>query len=778
MKKSEFLRSLFLSLAIVSIVLVSLPLTVMAQDPGWPRQKTSKAGSIIYYQPQVDEWKDHKQLIFRTAFSLTPAGGKQVVGVAVINAKTDVNVDTRTVFVHDLEITETHFPSVEASAKPKLDELVRTFLPKDSSITVSLDRIVASVEKPAQVPTVTLKSDPPQIFVSNRAAILVHADGEPVMAKIKDTNLEFLINTNFPVFHDRDKKNYYVFTGKQWLTSTTLNGQWVRATTLPKDMNKVKKDPEWAGLAAAIPPPPTNEPAPTVFYATGPSEVILFTGTPVYSVIKGTNLVYASNTDSDVFVHTPSQTYYYLASGRWFRAKSLQGPWTYASADLPADFSKIPDGTPPARVLQYVPGTEAAKDAVMLAQVPTIATVDPVAAAAKASVTYNGSPEFKPIEGTSLYYAINTAEKVIRVGSSYYLCLNGVWFLSANPQGPWTTATSIPAEIYKIPPSSPVYNVTYVTQTTTSSGSVQSSYTAGYMGAFVVGMTVGAVLWCGTGYYYHPYYYYPAYGYPRYYGYPATYGYGAYYNHYSGAYGVARGVYGPYGGATGWASYNPYTGTYARGGSVYGPYGSASAGRAYNPYTGTSARAATVTTPYGSRTAAGAYNPYTGNAAATRQGSSPYGQWGTSVVSNGSQAIQTGHVSTSAGTVSGARTTSGGKAISSSGGYYGTGGTAVKTGSGDMYAAKDGTVYKNTGSGWQTNSGSGWSSVNTPTQQTRSTSANSANRQTMSSSTYNSLNSEMQNRQRGAAQTRNFQSSQRFGGARSGASRSGGGRRR
>jgi hypothetical protein len=30
----------------------------------------------------------------------------------------------------------------------------------------------------------------------------------------------------------------------------------------------------------------------------------------------------------------------------------------------------------------------------------------------------------------------------------------------------------------------------------------------------------------------------------------------------------------------------------------------------------------------------------------------------------------------------------------------------------NTYAANDGTVYKNTGSGWESNSGSGWNSVN------------------------------------------------------------------
>src|SRR4030095_4370754 len=110
------------------------------------------------------------------------------------------------------------------------------------------------------------------------------------------------------------------------------------------------------------------------------------------------------------------------------------------------------------------------------------------------------------------------------------------------------TAASVPKEIYSIPPSSPVYNVTYVTHTT-SDGTIQSSYHAGYFGQFIAGARLGAILANGTGYYYPPYYGYPVGGYPIYYPYACTYGVGAYYNPYLGAYGAARGVYGPDGGA-------------------------------------------------------------------------------------------------------------------------------------------------------------------------------------------------------------------------------------
>ena len=81
------------------------------------------------------------------AFSLTPAGGDETVGVVSVHAFTDVNVDARTVLLSGPTVTGTHFPSLDAGAAERMDRLVRTFLPPNSSIVISLDRLVASVEK-------------------------------------------------------------------------------------------------------------------------------------------------------------------------------------------------------------------------------------------------------------------------------------------------------------------------------------------------------------------------------------------------------------------------------------------------------------------------------------------------------------------------------------------------------------------------------------------------------------------------------------------------------
>ena len=751
-----------------------------AQDPGWPRQLVKPGGKLIVYQPQVDEWKNFNDITWRQAFQLTPAGGGEIVGAASFEGTTEVNTETHTVFMFNIRTLNTYFPGKDPATSAQLDQLLRSFVPQ--TYNASLDRLIAYLPKPQSVQTVNLRNDPPFIFVSYTPAILLGVDGEPVLAEIPKTDLKFVVNTMWPLFFDKNNSQYYLLLNNIWLSAGDLHGPWSRVMKLSKAFEKVPDSGKFAEVKKAVPPPQVaNAIVPQVFYSQFPAEVILFEGRPTYTTIPGTQLVYANNTDSPLFVYGATQTYYYLAAGRWFSSQNLTGPWTFASLNLPPDFARIPLSNPASAILASVPGTSQAKDAVLIAQIPTVMELNPATAAAQAKVDYTGSPQFAPIEGTTLQYATNTPDKVIQVGDVYYLCLQGVWFMSASAQGPWTTATSVPQVIYTIPPSSPVYNVTYVTQVTTSSGNVQSSYTAGYLGAFVMGAAVGAIVANGSGYYYPPYIGYPAYGYPVYHPYPTC--YGAY-----GAYGTSY--------------YHSSTGAYGVSQTTYGAYGSATRTASYNPYTGTSTRTASASTAYGKQTVGQAYNPYTGSYGATHQGSSPTAQWGSSYVSQGNKSATTQHYSTAQGTVASGQTSSGGKAAGASSAYGNT--VAGKSSNGDMYAGHDGNVYKDTGSGWQKSNGNGgWSNVNTSQQdksnyeqqhpnsqataqqdkssyqQQHPSSQASSQSMNQSHSSYGgsseNLDSEKQNRESGSTQSQHYQSGNHSSGGYGGGGRSWGG---
>jgi hypothetical protein len=57
-----------------------------AQDPGWPRKLVKPGGTVLVYQPQVDDWQNFTDIKWRAAFQLTPNGGKQIVGAASFEA--------------------------------------------------------------------------------------------------------------------------------------------------------------------------------------------------------------------------------------------------------------------------------------------------------------------------------------------------------------------------------------------------------------------------------------------------------------------------------------------------------------------------------------------------------------------------------------------------------------------------------------------------------------------------------------------------------------------
>jgi hypothetical protein len=296
-------------------------------------------------------------------------------------------------------------------------------------------------------------------------------------------------------------------------------------------------------------------------------------------------------------------------------------------------------------------------------------------------------PQFAPIEGTSLKYATNASADVIQLDDKYYLCTNGVWFVATSPTGPWKICTEVPKAIYTIPPSSPVYHVTYVKVEGSNDKEVTCSYSAGYYGAYVAGVAKGATLVWGTGYYYPPYVY--AAPVPIYHPYYATYG-------------VA-------------AAYYPYNGVYAVGGYAYGPYASAGSAAWYNPSTGGYGRAYTQQNPYGGRTSAWGYNPSTDTAWNTQQGHGYYSQWGTSTVTRGDQTIQTGHVVTN----------------------YGS--TAVAKGQNNLYAGHDGNAYKRDDNGnWSKWDNGGWQPVNPPSGNNGSTGQNNLSSQNQQNNRKNS----------------------------------------
>jgi len=665
------------------------PAAPAAPDGDWPRSLTTASGAaLVLYQPQISSWVDQKHIVAYTAVSYTPKGAaKPALGTVKVESDTSVALDERLVSFSELKLAEPNFPTMQRDeVRIVVEEIVASIKPGDR--VIALDRVLANLDISQIIPKNVdgVKADPPPIFFSKTPGLLVNIDGDPIWAPIAQNDLSSAVNTNWDLFQHNPTKTFYLRNEKVWLKATDVKGPWAPAGTLPESFKKLPDDENWKDVKASLPGQKVSgSQVPKVFVSMTPAELLLLKGEPSYLAVQGApQLLWVNNTESDVFRMGLKGAVYFLVAGRWFSAPDFTGPWTFATPTLPADFKKIPLEHARSRVLASVPGTNQAAEAILLAQIPQTARVNKTLAAPEV-VYQGGTPEFQPIEKTTAQRAVNTDKDILKVGDLYYMCFQGVWFMSTTATGPWKVTAEVPKTIYEIPVSSPAHSVTYVTVEDDDDDAVVFATAMAFTGMMVA---YGCVVW-GSGYYYPPYYGFYG-GYPYYYPHYPTYGFGA--------------------------SYNPWTGAYTRGAVAYGPYGGAGVAQRYNPRTGTYSRGAVAYGPYGSRGAASAYNPRTGTSAATRQGSNVYGSWGSTGVQRGDDWAATQRVTNNRTDTTTRRTeTSGGGSAVTRSGPGGNSGV-VKTGSGDVYAGKDGNVYRKEGDSYQKYNGDGnWSNVQQPT---------------------------------------------------------------
>jgi hypothetical protein len=736
-----------------AVLALTQPATVRAQgtaaaaqpipaDP-WPRVIDLANGQVLAYQPQINTWVGN-QLDFRAALALKPTGAKEeTFGVVSATARTQIDKIDRSVVFENMQITKLDFPTLPDRGAAYAAELQADFVKTVRSI--SLDRLEAALAAQGiKASPVEISNTPPQVIVSYSPAILVPIDGAPVLKPTRDERFQHVVNTCALILQGGLGQNFYLHVYDGWLSASAIAGPWALSSSQPFGMDRLAQEIAKTGAVdmldggpRANPKPSLANGVPAIYTTQAPAELIVFNGQPDFVPVNLTQLLWAANTTSDVFVDTSNNRYYVLMSGRWFSAAALTGPWSFVAANaLPPDFAKIPPSARPAAVLPTVAGTPQAQEAVISNSIPQTATV-PLRNGPKFTPSFDGPPDFVPIGGTPLAYAINSSAPLIRVApDAYYAVVAGVWFAAPQITGPWAVASSVPEAIYTVPPSSPLYYVTYVRIYEATPNYVYVGYTPGYMGTVV--SPYGTVVY-GTGYVYSPWIgsvWYPA---PYTYGLAAaplwnpyvgfTYGFAlglataAWYPYWGGAY-FHPGYWGGYGGCCMSASANvyghwgaaAYSGTrswYAGGGVA----GSSFRGSYYNQRTGT----------FGNVNAGRQYNAWTGNASRgyDRSVNTAAGGYG-NVARASNTNVYSGQRSTGS-SVSGVG--AGGSAYQRSGAA--TAGTAgyARAGEGSLYNAQtgkttswnsaslgnnhvadvNGNVYHNDGGGWNQFSSSGWS---------------------------------------------------------------------
>ena len=690
-------------------------------DP-WPRNFTYQGAKISVYQPELSDWTGNK-LDAYSAVIIRTGTDKTDFGVIWYTARTEVDKVNRVVTLEDFQLTKQNFPTIANNGAAYTGAFKKDMTWTQSVPLDELQSSLAVTSVAEKQQKVVVQNNPPAIFFSTAPAVLALIDGQPVM-KDEGHGLQKIMNTRALILFDSSKNMYYLALMDGWVQSQTFQGDWLMAKRDPtKDLDKIKQAALQADENQVLGNPDQsleeafeNFQAPQVYVSTTPAELILASGQPEFTPIAGTNLMYVINSGDDIFQDVVNAAYYLLVAGRWFTSTNLQnGPWSYiAASSLPADFAKIPPYSPKASVLVSIPGTPQAKEALIANQIPQTATIN--RAKAKLTLSYVGEPDFQPVTGTSLQYAVNSTTPVVMVsGTSYYSCQGGVWFTGISANGPWAVATTVPPAIYTIPPSSPIYYVTYAQVYGFTPSFVYVGYTPGYYGTVV---SADGVVVYGTGYVYSPFVtsdvWIPA---------PVTYGVGASFG-WSAAGGWALGFglgmavgaacspwWGPVG-WYGWGAVAPAWGWGAYGGvasaNFYGHWGNAAYSGTHaawaNPYTGNigeGTRGSFYNPVTGASGVGGRgynYNAYTGNYAAGSRGAA-YNP-NTGVVAGGAHGVA-------------GNAYSGSYATANRGFAYNTHtGNGVGYSNNNVYATHDGNVYKGTpSSGWQQNSGSGWSNA-------------------------------------------------------------------
>jgi len=475
---------------------------VRGQDE-WPRTLNASDGSIIrIYEPTPESFKGNI-LKGRAAFSVSRTGDTTEPTFGTFWAIATVETDKDSRVVHILSVKIPNLKLARDSDANKISYLrteLEAGIPK-LNLDLSLDMLLSSLDLSTEEKSLSkgLSTTPPKIIYQSQPSLLVLIDGQPMLQKNKDWDLDVIVNSPYTIV--KDDKQYYLYGAKHWYAAPEAAGPYSYAVKVPSKLEKVQKSVDDANSANAGYIDSTaaaDTLVSNIIVSTEPAELIQTNGSPVLTPISGTGLSYVSNSNNDIFQAAGGQ-YYVLLSGRWYQSAQLQSGWQYVASDaLPPDFAKIPEGSPKDNVLASVAGTQAAREAILDAQIPQTARVD--RRNTQTSVSYDGKPQFDNIPGTQMQYAVNSPQSVIQYKGRYYCVDNGVWFESGSPDGPWQVCTVRPDEVDLIPPGCPVYNVKYVYIYDTDPDWVYMGYTPGYLNNYIYGPTVVY----GTGFYYTP----------------------------------------------------------------------------------------------------------------------------------------------------------------------------------------------------------------------------------------------------------------------------------
>jgi hypothetical protein len=462
----------------------------------WPQVSLADGTTFVLYSPQFTSIVG-VQGSARAAFSAAREGEAPVYGSVTFTASLDNDLSSGLIHVSDMLVQG----AVRADGKdPSSTVAVLQRMLMGANFTVQRSAVLENMDLAAMRGAASaLAMTPPAVRVVDHAAVALVLDGPPVLRGIAP-GLGVAMNTPSLLAFESTTQSWFTRVGTStWLRSTSWKGPFVPGSGPAADAARAI-EAVLPTRAPGVAPPPAPAPGqvPEVVVLTQPTVLVAIDGGP--DLVQVADGIYGvRNAGCDLFTSADGNTWWLLASGRWFTTGNLMaGPWTRLDpASLPTAFARLDPKGSWGHVLASVPGTLSAKDAVYQQSIPHVATLDRAKARSMAKVAWiGGAPRFMPIDGTSLTLAANATAPVVQCNASYFLCTDGAWCVAQAPTGPWDLCDAVPESIYAIPASSPAYGTTFVRVVNATPQSVTFAFTAGYANSFID----GGVVCYGTGF--------------------------------------------------------------------------------------------------------------------------------------------------------------------------------------------------------------------------------------------------------------------------------------
>jgi hypothetical protein len=196
--------------------------------------------------------------------------------------------------------------------------------------------------------------------------------------------------------------------------------------------------------------PVKNDP-PRIIYSAAPALLMLVDGAPVLRPMPDLDVERVIN--SRALILNVGAVFYLNASGHWYQAADVEGPWTLVT-DPPASVEAAKKAAVASQNVDLMPS---GANAVTTTPAIFVSTVP------AELIQTEGPPNLIPIEGTDLMQIRNSDNGLFFYDPNqrYYVLISGRWFDASSLEGPWgyVPYDQLPRDFSKIPPTHPKANV-------------------------------------------------------------------------------------------------------------------------------------------------------------------------------------------------------------------------------------------------------------------------------------------------------------------------------